>query len=85
MSLVYLLTMLILKSQHKVLGLVLVDAEDAEGGDVAVVGVALPLLVHGVDVVAGARHQGQLVLHTLYLPGLLGQRRPAELHLNTGV
>ena len=66
-------------------GLLLVDTQDVEDGDVAVVGGAVPLLLHGVGVVAGAGHQGELVLLALDLPGLFGQRRPAELHLNLGV
>ena len=73
MSLVNLFTMFILQPEDVVLGLVLVDAEYVQGGDVAIVGGAPLLLLHGVHVVTGPSHQGQLGLDTLNLPGLLGQ------------
>ena len=82
---VHLLPVLVLQPQDVVLGGGLVDAQDVQGGDVAVVHGAPPLLLHSEHVVTGARHQGQLGLHALNLPGLLGQRRPTELHLDLGV
>ena len=82
---VNLLPVLVLQPQDVVLGGGLVNAEDVQGGDVAVVHGAPPLLLHSEHVVTGARHQGQLRLHALDLPGLLGQRRAAELHLDAGV
>ena len=80
-----LLPVLVLQPQHVVLGLVLVDTVDVEDGDVAVVVAAHLLLLHGVVVVAGAGHQGELGLHTGDLPGLFWQRRATELHLDLGV
>lgn len=84
-GLVYLLAMLVLQSENVVLGLVLLDAEDVQSADVAVVGLALPLLLHGVHIVTGAGHQRQLALNTLNLPRLLGYWRPTELNLNSSV
>ena len=82
---VHLLPVLVLQAQDVVLGGGLVNAQDVQGGDVAVVHSALPLLLHGEHVVAGAGHQGQFGLHALNLPGLLGQRGAAELHLDARV
>ena len=53
--------MLVLQAEHVVARVVLVDAEDVQGGDVAVAGGGGPLLVHGEHVVAGA---GNLRQHT---------------------
>ena len=69
---VHLLPVLILQAQDVILGGGLVNAQDVQSGDVAVVQGALPLLLHSEHVVTGASHQGQFRLHALNLPGLLG-------------